>query len=1296
MDYDLATILETQELPSRADLPGLPNDWTDNPKNSFGGGTLAKIFATRSESVDQGGCFFRRRVTCSVPSGESCEALGDGNNLKSAEKAAYIHLMCVLHAEGLLKRFLGSASLDQKVIAEEKDAKIDIYNYAARFGAVPHFTETKLTAQKSRHGRGGGNLTEVTIELPEQGIKVSGVGTSVEIAEVAAGLNFKSEAEKYQATQGTDSLIIRDALALGVGNAKTFFDFCRSQRVDLSAAVEVSPGKNKSYAQAFLNNEPVGAAVSLGKKKQAEDVAYLVAAIEAAKRQPALLAKYQKSLRQGGGRYIPPAPMVDLPIQAEVLDVMEETIRRARDAGLEDQLAELEAHEQADERRPLRRSTLAPSQIDVRSDQLSRQLELYDSDPSLAQIRQIKADLPMNQHADEVLSLLDENQFSIVIGATGSGKTTQVPQIVLDDAIRKGEGGSCNVICTQPRRIAATSVGRRVAEERAQKLQDSVGYHVRYDPKPPRLGGSITYCTTGILLQQLQHSPDEILDTVSHLVIDEVHERDILIDFLLTIVKKAMATRMAAGKPCPKIVLMSATMDSDLFSSYFTSLDATGEFVATCPTLRVPGRLFPVTEKYLDGILDDMKEQHGAHSLSLMNEDRDTQPYLECEAEFAKKRLKESKSAGSEEVEDETVIDWKRERIIGRDGEASASTENDDARVPTGLVASTIAHIVETTSEGAILTFLPGLDEILNVQDMLTQQRIFGVDISNESRYKMFLLHSSVQDSQREVFNPVPPGCRKIILATNIAETSVTIPDVQYVVDAGKLREKQYDQMTRITKLQCTWISKSNAKQRAGRAGRVQNGHYYGLFTKARKDSLRAVGLPEILRSDLQKVCLDVKAQRFKTPVRQFLADAIEPPSSAAIDKSMNSLIDLDCLTEDEKLTALGRLLASLPVHPSLGKMIVLGVIFRCLDPMLIISAGAEDRDLFVNPHEHRARAQACKRSFLRGSDSDHIAFLNAFRELRHVLESRGQFAQRDFGMNNFLHLGAFRNIANAAQQIEQVFVEAGLIPNTPSERRVDWQYGDPSLNANSHSIELIKALTLAGLHPNLAVRTNTMLLRAPRDPNVLFHPGSVNAPGKIDSRQRGHDDAAREQVRGQLYAYSVMAKSNDGNSTFLRTTSRVTPLMAALFGGQLTTSEQNRRVLDSDGWLPLRVDPGWVSARGVVRFRDALERMQTDAFRDLASAQPLAEHPVREIFAEALTGLLEGKSRPAGRAIDGTPRRDRDYDDRDDSHYRRPSGDRRKVVDRDEIFDAGFDMVFGGGDSYRPPARNARAGGSY
>ena len=173
-----------------------------------------------------------------------------------------------------------------------------------------------------------------------------------------------------------------------------------------------------------------------------------------------------------------------------------------------------------------------------------------------------------------------------------------MPQILFEEAIKRSQGSACNIICTQPRRIAATSVAHRVAAERNEALRKTIGYQIRFDAKVPYEPFGITYCTTGILLEKLKHDPDGVLDSVSHVIIDEVHERDVDIDFLMIVLKRALRVRQAEGREVPKVVLMSATIDSDLFARYFSQSDGAGK-PQPCPTLSVPGRTYPV-RKHLE------------------------------------------------------------------------------------------------------------------------------------------------------------------------------------------------------------------------------------------------------------------------------------------------------------------------------------------------------------------------------------------------------------------------------------------------------------------------------------------------------------------------------------------------------------------------------------------------------------------------------------------------------------------------------------------------------------------------
>ena len=1164
---------------------------------------------------------------------------------KSADTAAYLHLLCTFHEEGVLAEILDrNSSLNQinrqvnkQNLAEERDAILDIYNYAARYDTVPHIRVEEVSVPNRKRFQSS-KVVQVTVELPEQEIKVSAKGKEITFAESKVGALFKKEAETYHAKRGSEVLIIKDSGALTTDNASKFLDFLKIVRPGIKIEVDAggssertAKGKIPHRVQIKINNEPVGERVEMSNKKKAENTAFLTAAIAIKRKEPELYPRYIRALKAGNGQILKPVGPVDMPVDEDCSLVMRETLLGARKAGLPDEVHETSAKiDGLESQRGFGRRQLTTAEAERRNWHLKERLEAYEYDPSLVEMRNKRAELPMNQYKAKVLDLVNDNVYSIIVGATGSGKTTQVPQILLEEAITNGQGAGCNIVCTQPRRIAAISVARRVAVERSEKVQESIGYHVRFDAKLPKMGGSITYCTTGILQQQLQHQPDDVMNNVSHLVIDEVHERDMQIDFLLIMLKKNVLRRKAQGKSVPRIILMSATMDTELFAAYFRN-NMQGQGLKDCPSLSVPGRTFPVKERYLDEIVKDLTATSTSSQLQVMHTDIDSKDFLQVEDHFRIHNpiSKMQAISNAKTANEGAIIDWKRERTVTADGAISTTSEKENSLIPFGLATCTIAHIAKTSTNGAILVFLPGLAEITKINDLLQKSHL-GVDFSDEKAFRIFMLHSSIPVSQNTVFEPVPEGCRKIILATNIAETSVTIPDVQYVVDTGKLREKQYDQARRISSLVCTWISKSNAKQRAGRAGRVQNGNYYALYTLERFESLRAIGLPELLRVDLQEICLKIKSQALQTPIREFLAEAIEPPSAKAVDTSVIDLQALDAITEDEDITPLGRLLATLPVHPTLGKMIVLGIIFRCLDPMLVLGAASAERSMFLHPLEARDESQEAKLSFVEGSGSDHIAVLNAVRELRQLRDERGEYAMKQFAHRKFLHANAFKTIDATAAQIEDLLVEAGLIPFTAPYNRSRSQLGDPSLNENSHKVPLIKALALAGFHPNLAVNQGGRAFRTPGEKAAIVHPSSVNAP-----RDKQDNNIVKY---GTLYTYGTMSRSNDGRSIFLRDTTETTPLMATLFGGKLKRNEERGSILELDNWLPFYVSSNdRRTAKTIVEFRKALERLLAIAFNDLGKASRrdrvgqfsertgfLADEKVRELFAGGLVDVLD------------------------------------------------------------------------
>ena len=478
--------------------------------------------------------------------------------------------------------------------------------------------------------------------------------------------------------------------------------------------------------------------------------------------------------------------------------------------------------------------------------------------------------LPIWQLFHEIVRCIELNNVTVLSAATGSGKTTQIPQFILDYYLqtKKYHDRSPSVLVTQPRRIAAKTVAHRVANERESMSSGSgqaVGYAVRFDSKPPvyTRDGSILFCTAGILLRRLQREPD--LHTITHLILDEVHERDVFTDILLLATRKILKMR-----PDLRVILMSATMEAEKFVSYFREK---GFSVGT--VLNIEGTNHLVKELFLDDVIKFLP-------INTLSET--TKDYIQAEL-------------GSDESK--AVSDLIISNPMLRD-------------IPYDLLCSLIQHVALKSPEGAILVFLPGWEEITEMYQSLCTK------LSGES-VEYHLLHSTSPIGTADAaFRCSAKGIRKIILATNIAESSVTIPDVVYVIDSGKQKVMHYDQKLRMNVLEPCWISKANLRQRLGRAGRCQPGEYYGLYSKSRSRRLPDQTIPELLRLGLDEVCLNLKAMGLTQPAVKTLAMAIDAPQRHAIRSAIDRLLSLGAIDGDEQLTPLGKALANLSLHPGI------------------------------------------------------------------------------------------------------------------------------------------------------------------------------------------------------------------------------------------------------------------------------------------------------------------------------------------------------------------------------------------
>jgi ATP-dependent RNA helicase DHX36 len=386
----------------------------------------------------------------------------------------------------------------------------------------------------------------------------------------------------------------------------------------------------------------------------------------------------------------------------------------------------------------------------------------------------------------EIVETIGANQITVIAGDTGCGKTTQVPQLVLDDLILRNQGAAANIIITQPRRISAIGVSERIADERGEKVGETCGYSIKLE-KRTSSRTRLLLCTTGILLRRLQCDPD--LASVSHIFVDEVHERDLNTDFLIIILKDLLARRKNL-----KLVLMSATLNSDAFSAYFGG----------CPVVSIPGRAHPVQENRLEDILELTGHKVHEHS------DYALKVSASRPARFSKSALRKlyhpkysKETLQSLSIVDETKINYE-------------------------LLSELLAHISEKNEEGAILVFMPGMMEIQKAVEEMYKKEYF-----QSSKCLIYPLHSSLSTAEQVAIFEVPPeGVRKIVVSTNIAETSITIEDVVYVVDAGRVKENRKDEINGTPTLVECWVSRASAKQRRGRAGRVRPGIAYHMYSR--------------------------------------------------------------------------------------------------------------------------------------------------------------------------------------------------------------------------------------------------------------------------------------------------------------------------------------------------------------------------------------------------------------------------------------------------------------------------------
>ncbi|XP_068904814.1 ATP-dependent RNA helicase DHX33 [Tenebrio molitor] len=592
-------------------------------------------------------------------------------------------------------------------------------------------------------------------------------------------------------------------------------------------------------------------------------------------------------------------------------------------------------------------------------------------------IQEQRTKLPVYDKKNKLLDLIKRHNTLIILGETGSGKTTQIPQYI--NSARLQNNGRIGI--TQPRRVAAVSIATRVAQEygNGQTVGDTVGYRVRFEDVTSKKT-RIKYLTDGMLLREAM--VDSLLMEYTVIILDEAHERTIHTDVLFGIVKKAQKVRETQNLASLKIIIMSATMDVDHFSKYFNN----------CQAVYLEGRTYPVNVFYTIKPHDDYQTA--------------------CVATFFK---------------------------IHRDAPA-----NHD-----------------------VLIFLTGQEEI---EAVAHQIRLLAKDPEVEGPpLRVCTLYAAQPSSQQmSVFNPSPANMRKVIISTNIAETSVTITGIKYIIDCGMVKARTYHPATGLELLKVQRISQEQAWQRTGRAGRESEGSCYRLYTRSQFEMMQKSTIPEIQRANLTSVALQLLALE----IHALYFDFMDKPPEDAIVAGFEQLKLLGAIDhiESKSLTSLGEQMVKFPLDPRFSKILLSAANYGCLEEVLTVVSLLSVESILLSPPNKREQAQSVRQKFF-SALGDHITLLNIYREFSNVGQnSRSWCHEHYINMRNILQAREVRT------QLEEICRRSGL-----------------TVASCGSQMDQVRKCLLTGLFMNVAeLHRDRQYITLDKRQVVSIHPSSV------------------------------------------------------------------------------------------------------------------------------------------------------------------------------------------------------------
>ncbi|KAG5680795.1 hypothetical protein PVAND_010281 [Polypedilum vanderplanki] len=621
---------------------------------------------------------------------------------------------------------------------------------------------------------------------------------------------------------------------------------------------------------------------------------------------------------------------------------------------------------------------------DVKVFELPRNLQIY----ARYEFNLPKQDLPIKSKHDEILKTINDKKISIIKASTGSGKSTQVPQYILENAYRKKL--YCNIIITQPRRISTQMLAERVALERKCEVGSLVGYQIGLDKKMDSDETRILYCTTGVFLQKLVNKKS--VKEWTHVIIDEIHERDISMDLVLTILRRIMV----AHNPDVKIILMSATLNCEKISNYF-------KIVHLVPVLNLDvKRTYQMKIQYLNDL-----SHLGAN---------------------------------------ETYIDIENPTILPQ----------------MYTIGAKLIDLLIQKGNKTFLVFLPGIHEI----DFFERELRNISKNLNTQNFSIIILHSSIPTKNFPELHDTEVR-NKIILATNIAESSVTIKDVGFVIDYCLTKYIELERDTNLTQLRLSWASKMNLIQRAGRTGRTQNGQVVRMIYEHHYQQLDDEPRPEMKRMPLENVILKAKELDMGT-VCDLLAISLDPPKRSAIIEGILSLKANFALSRymngefnfiDGNMTLVGRIMNKLPIDIRLSKLIIFGHVFSVFNEAVIIAAGLSVRSIFISTRYH-TQMSAYETKLRYDPTSDCIALLKVYEKYQDWKTKQNR--KIPYGVEVDWcnrHMVDIKNLKDMQKQIEDIYKRL---------HEFKMSYDFYRFQSSDEKIMVIKMIIAGAFYPNV------------------------------------------------------------------------------------------------------------------------------------------------------------------------------------------------------------------------------------